>query len=131
LLNFDQLDLSAEPQTAPETVIHPQQLAYLIYTSGSTGKPKGAAIAHGDISMHIQTIGERYRFTPEDREFHFLSISFDGAHERWMTPMCYGARVVLRDQELWSVEQTYDTLIREGITVAAFRPRSQDLLLRG
>jgi amino acid adenylation domain-containing protein/non-ribosomal peptide synthase protein (TIGR01720 family) len=122
LLNFDQLDLSAEPQTAPETVIHPQQLAYLIYTSGSTGKPKGAAIAHGDISMHIQTIGERYRFTPEDREFHFLSISFDGAHERWMTPMCYGARVVLRDQELWSVEQTYDTLIREGITVAAFPP---------
>ncbi|MNZ26438.1 Linear gramicidin synthase subunit B [compost metagenome] len=36
--------------------------------------------------------------------------------------MCHGARVVLRDQELWSVEQTYDTLIREGITVAAFPP---------
>jgi amino acid adenylation domain-containing protein/non-ribosomal peptide synthase protein (TIGR01720 family) len=122
LLNFDRLDLSAEPITAPETVIHPQQLAYLIYTSGSTGKPKGAAIAHADISMHIQTIGERYRFTADDRKFHFLSISFDGAHEGWMMPMCYGARVVLRDQELWSVEQTYDTLIREGITVASFPP---------
>ncbi|WP_296188800.1 non-ribosomal peptide synthase/polyketide synthase [Pseudomonas sp. UBA1879] len=122
LLNLDQLDVSAEPPTAPDVVIHPQQLAYLIYTSGSTGKPKGAAIAHGDISMHIQTIGERYRFTAEDRKFHFLSISFDGAHEGWMMPMCYGARVVLRDQELWSVEQTYDTLIREGITVASFPP---------
>jgi amino acid adenylation domain-containing protein/non-ribosomal peptide synthase protein (TIGR01720 family) len=122
LLNIDQLDVSAELQTAPEVKIHPQQLAYLIYTSGSTGKPKGAAIAHGDISMHIQTIGERYRFTAEDRKFHFLSISFDGAHEGWMMPMCYGARVVLRDQELWSVEQTYDTLIREGITVASFPP---------
>ncbi|WP_256602134.1 non-ribosomal peptide synthase/polyketide synthase [Pseudomonas sp. RIT412] len=122
LLNLDQLDVSNEPVTAPNVVIHPQQLAYLIYTSGSTGKPKGAAIAHGDISMHIQTIGERYRFTPEDRKFHFLSISFDGAHEGWMMPLCYGARVVLRDQELWSVEQTYDTLIREGITVASFPP---------
>ncbi|WP_447649790.1 non-ribosomal peptide synthase/polyketide synthase [Pseudomonas abietaniphila] len=122
LLNLDQLDVSAEPETAPDVVIHPQQLAYLIYTSGSTGKPKGAAIAHADISMHIQTIGERYRFTPDDRKFHFLSISFDGAHEGWMMPMCYGARVVLRDQELWSVEQTYDTLIREGITVASFPP---------
>ncbi|MDD1966839.1 non-ribosomal peptide synthase/polyketide synthase [Pseudomonas putida] len=122
LLNLDQLDVSDEPETAPEVKIHPQQLAYLIYTSGSTGKPKGAAIAHGDISMHIQTIGERYRFTAEDRKFHFLSISFDGAHEGWMMPMCYGARVVLRDQELWSVEQTYDTLIREGITVASFPP---------
>ncbi|NBB13719.1 non-ribosomal peptide synthetase, partial [Pseudomonas sp. SLFW] len=116
------LDVSAEPETAPNVTIHPQQLAYLIYTSGSTGKPKGAAIAHADISMHIQTIGERYRFTAEDRKFHFLSISFDGAHEGWMMPMCYGARVVLRDQELWSVEQTYDTLIREGITVASFPP---------
>ncbi|MDE1195030.1 MAG: amino acid adenylation domain-containing protein [Pseudomonas sp.] len=122
LLNLDQLDVSKEPETAPDVVIHPQQLAYLIYTSGSTGKPKGAAIAHADISMHIQTIGERYRFTPDDRKFHFLSISFDGAHEGWMMPMCYGARVVLRDQELWSVEQTYDTLIREGITVASFPP---------
>ncbi|WP_346830056.1 non-ribosomal peptide synthase/polyketide synthase [Pseudomonas abietaniphila] len=122
LLNLDQLDVSSEPETAPDVMIHPQQLAYLIYTSGSTGKPKGAAIAHGDISMHIQTIGERYGFTPEDRKFHFLSISFDGAHEGWMMPMCYGARVVLRDQELWSVEQTYDTLIREGITVASFPP---------
>jgi amino acid adenylation domain-containing protein/non-ribosomal peptide synthase protein (TIGR01720 family) len=122
LLNLDQLDVSNQPETAPDVVIHPQQLAYLIYTSGSTGKPKGAAIAHADISMHIQTIGERYRFTPDDRKFHFLSISFDGAHEGWMMPMCYGARVVLRDQELWSVEQTYDTLIREGITVASFPP---------
>ncbi|WP_268800676.1 non-ribosomal peptide synthase/polyketide synthase [Pseudomonas huanghezhanensis] len=122
LLNLDQLDVASQPTTAPDTVIHPQQLAYLIYTSGSTGKPKGAAIAHGDISMHIQTIGERYRFTPQDRKFHFLSISFDGAHEGWMMPLCYGARVVLRDQELWSVEQTYDTLIREGITVASFPP---------
>ena len=122
LLNIDELDCSSEPETAPDVVIHPQQLAYLIYTSGSTGKPKGAAIAHADISMHIQTIGERYRFTPEDRKFHFLSISFDGAHEGWMMPLCYGARVVLRDQELWSVEQTYDTLIREGITVASFPP---------
>ncbi|WP_276209479.1 non-ribosomal peptide synthase/polyketide synthase [Pseudomonas lutea] len=122
LLNLDTLDCSSEPVTAPDVVIHPQQLAYLIYTSGSTGKPKGAAIAHADISMHIQTIGERYRFTPEDRKFHFLSISFDGAHEGWMMPLCYGARVVLRDQELWSVEQTYDTLIREGITVASFPP---------
>ncbi|MGE6386949.1 non-ribosomal peptide synthase/polyketide synthase [Pseudomonas sp. NPDC078416] len=122
VLNIDQLDCSSEPVTAPDVVIHPQQLAYLIYTSGSTGKPKGAAIAHADISMHIQTIGERYRFTPEDRKFHFLSISFDGAHEGWMMPLCYGARVVLRDQELWSVEQTYDTLMREGITVASFPP---------
>ena len=73
--------------------------AYLIYTSGSTGKPKGVAVAHGAIALHCQAIGERYELTAEDRELHFLSVSFDGAHERWLTPLSHGARVVIRDQQ--------------------------------
>src|SRR5690625_4584973 len=60
--------------------------------------------------------------TSDDRELHFLSISFDGAHERWLTALSHGARIVLRGQALWSVQQTYDCLRDEGITVAAFPP---------
>ncbi|RUT72719.1 peptide synthase, partial [Marinobacter sp. NP-6] len=121
-VNLDHLDVSSQPESVPEVSIHPEQLAYLIYTSGSTGKPKGVAIPHGGLSMHCQTIGARYGLTPEDRELHFLSISFDGAHERWLTALSHGARIVLRDQALWSVQETYDCLIHEGITVAAFPP---------
>ncbi|MDG5498192.1 non-ribosomal peptide synthase/polyketide synthase [Marinobacter sp. BGYM27] len=121
-INLDTLDLSGSPDQVPEVIVHPEQLAYLIYTSGSTGKPKGVAVPHGAMSMHCQTIADRYGLTEDDRELHFLSISFDGAHERWLTPLSQGARVVLRDQALWSVQQTYDCLIEEGITVAAFPP---------
>ncbi|MDF0752669.1 amino acid adenylation domain-containing protein, partial [Marinobacter sp. 71-i] len=121
-VNLDHLDVSREPGAVPDVSIHPEQLAYLIYTSGSTGKPKGVAVPHGALSMHCQTIGARYGLTPDDRELHFLSISFDGAHERWLTALSHGARIVLRDQALWSVQETYDCLLNEGITVAAFPP---------
>lgn len=121
-VNLDDLDLRNEPDTDPQVTIHPDQLAYLIYTSGSTGQPKGVAVTHGGLSMHCQTIGARYEMTSADRELHFLSISFDGAHERWLTALSHGARVVLRDQSLWSAQQTFDCLQDHGITVAAFPP---------
>ncbi|MCL7931123.1 non-ribosomal peptide synthetase [Halomonas llamarensis] len=121
-IDLDRQDLTAESATPPPLTIHSQQLAYLIYTSGSTGTPKGVAVAHGALAMHCQSIADRYELTADDRELHFLSISFDGAHERWLSPLSRGARVVLRDQSLWSVQQTYDCLLDEGITVAAFPP---------
>ena len=41
--------------------------------------------------MHVQAIGERYGMTPDDRELQFASINFDGAHERWLVPLAFGA----------------------------------------
>ncbi|WP_338475757.1 amino acid adenylation domain-containing protein [Pseudomonas khavaziana] len=121
------LDSQAErfkacPTSNPVTGVTPTNLAYCIYTSGSTGRPKGVAVAHGALAMHCQTIGARYQLTAHDREFHFLSISFDGAHERWITPLFFGACVVLKEQALWGAKQTYETLLAQGITVAAFPP---------
>ena len=101
---------------------HPDQLAYVIYTSGSTGKPKGVALTHGGLSMHVQTIGERYGMTPEDVELQFASISFDGAVERWTVPLAFGSRVVIRDQELWSAEKCCEVLEKENVTIACFPP---------
>ena len=101
---------------------HPDQLAYVIYTSGSTGKPKGVSLTHAGLTMHVQTIGERYGMTPDDVELQFASISFDGAVERWTVPLAFGSRVVIRDQQLWSAEQCCEVLKNEGVTVACFPP---------
>lgn len=92
-VDLESLSLAAQPATAPAVRLHPEQLAYLIYTSGSTGRPKGVAVPHGPLAMHCQAIGARYGLTPEDRELHFLSISFDGAHERWLTALSHGTRL--------------------------------------
>ena len=108
---------------------HPDQLAYVIYTSGSTGKPKGVSLTHTGLTMHVQTIGERYGMTPDDVELQFASISFDGAVERWTVPLAFGSRVVIRDQQLWSAQQTCDALQKEGVTIACIPPSYMGPLL--
>ncbi|NMK49940.1 non-ribosomal peptide synthetase [Achromobacter sp. Bel] len=115
-------DLGRQPAHNPDRDIHPAQLAYLIYTSGSTGLPKGVAVSHGPLSMHIQAIGALYGMTPEDRELQFASINFDGAHERWLTPLAFGGVLIPRDDELWSVERSCAEIVRLGVTIACFTP---------
>ena len=110
------------PLTRPNVNILPEQLAYIIYTSGSTGRPKGVSIAHDGLNMHVQTIGAQYGMTREDIELHFASISFDGAVERWTVPLAFGARLIIRDQQLWSVEKTCQVLQEEQVTIACFPP---------
>ncbi|BCR24637.1 non-ribosomal peptide synthetase [Aquipseudomonas alcaligenes] len=128
-LYLDQLDLSACESSAPEVQLHPLNLAYLIYTSGSTGQPKGVAVNHLGLSMHVQTIGQRYGMTPDDVELHFASISFDGALERWTVPLAFGSRLVIRDQELWSAEKTCQVIADEGVTISCLPPSYAQQLL--
>ncbi|SDI16705.1 non-ribosomal peptide synthase domain TIGR01720/amino acid adenylation domain-containing protein [Pseudomonas flavescens] len=122
LLELDGENLTALPEHDPQNLNHPGNLAYLIYTSGSTGQPKGVSVAHGPLAMHCLAIGELYGMTPQDRELQFASISFDGAHERWLTPLVFGAALMPRDNELWSVERTCAEIRRHGITIACFTP---------
>ncbi|KTT12968.1 hypothetical protein NS2R_06930 [Pseudomonas oryzihabitans] len=117
-------ELLAEEGAAPPAWpdLHPGQLAYVIYTSGSTGQPKGVAVAHGELDMHCQAIGERYALSPADRELLFMSFAFDGVQERWLATLAHGGSLVLRGDELWTPEQTQAALQRFGVTVAAFPP---------
>lgn len=117
---LDQLDLSRAPTQAPVLTVAPQQRAYMIYTSGSTGQPKGVTVEHGALSMHCRAAAELYGMSADDIALHFASISFDGAVEQWLSPMMFGARLVLRGPGLISAEQSYQTLVDEGVTVAYF-----------
>jgi amino acid adenylation domain-containing protein/non-ribosomal peptide synthase protein (TIGR01720 family) len=128
-LYLDRLDLSAFAASTPAVPLHPLNLAYLIYTSGSTGQPKGVAVNHLGLTMHVQTIGQRYGMTPDDVELHFASISFDGALERWTVPLAFGSRLVIRDQELWSAEKTCQVIADEGVTISCLPPSYAQQLL--
>ncbi len=122
VLELDRLVLDDQPTSAPEVTLDPQHLAYVIYTSGSTGNPKGVSVAHGPLAMHCQAIGERYEMRDSDCEFHFMSFAFDGAHERWLTSLTHGASLLIRDDSLWTPEQTYNAMREHGVTVVAFPP---------
>jgi amino acid adenylation domain-containing protein len=122
VLDLDRDRMDSEPEHNPDVRLHGHNLAYVIHTSGSTGRPKGVAVAHGPLSMHVQAIGERYGMTPEDRELQFASIGFDGAHERLLVPLAFGAAVMPRDGELWPVDRACREIAAHRITVACFTP---------
>ncbi|AXA24574.1 non-ribosomal peptide synthetase [Pseudomonas putida] len=121
-LCIDQLASASLPSSAPQRPVHAEGLAYVIYTSGSTGQPKGVAVAHGPLAMHCLAIGERYAMSARDCELHFMSFAFDGAHERWLTCLLHGGRLLIRDPQLWTAEQACAAMHRHGVTVAAFPP---------
>ncbi|MGJ4925638.1 non-ribosomal peptide synthase/polyketide synthase [Bradyrhizobium sp. HKCCYLS2038] len=104
------VDAEGGPDQAPQPRLHADSLAYVIYTSGSTGRPKGVAVAHGPLAMHCRATAALYEIDRQSRELHFLSLAFDGAHERWLTVLSHGARLVMRDAELWTPEQTVEVL---------------------
>ncbi|MET0794459.1 MAG: amino acid adenylation domain-containing protein, partial [Polyangiaceae bacterium] len=121
-LVLEQLDLRSHSIDNPCLPLHEQHIAYVIYTSGSTGKPKGVAVTHGPLAMHCLATLDIYGLDASSRELHFMSFSFDGAHERWLSPLCAGASLALRDEELWTAEQACDALHRYGVSNAAFPP---------
>ncbi|WP_353328748.1 amino acid adenylation domain-containing protein, partial [Chitiniphilus shinanonensis] len=122
LLALDRADLDAGPAHDPAVAIHDHQLAYVIYTSGSTGQPKGVAVAHGPFGMHCRETAALYEMGPDSCELHFLSFSFDGAHERLFTALGCGAAVLLRDDALWSADTTLQALARHRVSNAGFPP---------
>ncbi|XUM24992.1 amino acid adenylation domain-containing protein [Bradyrhizobium oligotrophicum S58] len=115
-------DFEAGPHHAPDPRLHPESLAYMIYTSGSTGRPKGVAVAHGPLAMHCRATAALYEIDEHASELHFLSLAFDGAHERWLTVLSHGARLVMRDAELWTPEQTVAELHAQRITHIGLPP---------
>ncbi|TMP36453.1 non-ribosomal peptide synthase/polyketide synthase [Pseudoalteromonas rubra] len=102
--------------------VYPAQGAYVIYTSGSTGNPKGVLVSRGSIAAHCRGIGRRYELTSADRELIFMSFCFDGAHERWLSAVTHGGTVVIRPQQQWDLQQTYQNLHQQGVTTVVFPP---------
>jgi len=121
-LAVDELTLDGPVDASALPEVEDLGLAYLIYTSGSTGKPKSVAVAHGAISMHVQAIARLYEMDRSTRELHFMSFAFDGAHERWITTLISGATLVIRDDSLWTAEQTLQVLKAQRISIACFPP---------
>ncbi|CAM3673099.1 non-ribosomal peptide synthetase [Halomonas casei] len=121
-VDCEALDLSRYDDTDPDVTVHEESLAYVIYTSGSTGTPKGVTVAHGPLAMHCQAISELYDMEPDSCELHFMSFSFDGAHERWLTALCSGMSLAIREEELWTAEQAYTALQHYRAANVAFPP---------
>ncbi|WP_259740968.1 non-ribosomal peptide synthase/polyketide synthase, partial [Pseudomonas poae] len=93
-------------------------LAYVIYTSGSTGQPKGVAIDHAALGQFCDSAEGYSRLTAEDRVLQFATFSFDGFVEQCYPPLCVGAALIMRGDELWDAGQLAREIVGQGVTLA-------------
>ena len=71
-------------------------------------RPKASRLA-GAAEHALSGIAELYEMDSSSCELHSV-VAFDGAHERWLSTLYSGGRLVIRDGCLWTPEQTYAAL---------------------
>ncbi|MGF6141068.1 amino acid adenylation domain-containing protein [Pseudomonas laurylsulfatiphila] len=102
----------------PDNLASAEDLAYLIYTSGSTGRPKGVCLAHAALREFCVIAAHYSQLSAQDRVLQFATFSFDGFVEQCYPPLCVGAALVMRGDELWDTDTLYRQIIAHGVTLA-------------
>ncbi|MDF2796271.1 MAG: non-ribosomal peptide synthetase, partial [Pseudomonas orientalis] len=111
-------ELAGYPATNPPTHAAAADLAYVIYTSGSTGQPKGVAIDHAALGQFCDSAVVYSQLSAEDRVLQFATFSFDGFVEQCYPPLCVGAALIMRGDELWDAGQLAREIVEQGVTLA-------------
>ncbi|MER7466510.1 amino acid adenylation domain-containing protein [Streptomyces sp. NPDC097981] len=107
---------------APHHTPAPDDLAYVIFTSGSTGRPKAVGVEHHALGAHGAAARELFGITADDRILAFASFSFDASLEQVLPALGAGASVVVRPDEVWSVEELAEAVRTRGVTVMEATP---------
>ncbi|MCU1775583.1 non-ribosomal peptide synthase/polyketide synthase [Pseudomonas sp. 14P_5.3_Bac1] len=111
-------ELDGYPATNPLNTAAAADLAYVIYTSGSTGLPKGVAIDHAALGQFCDSAEAYSRLSAQDRVLQFATFSFDGFVEQCYPPLCVGAALIMRGDELWDAGQLAREIVEQGVTLA-------------
>ncbi len=119
-VNLDTLRPADRPTTPAR--LAPGHLAYVIYTSGSTGEPKGVAVSHRSLARHIASACQLFGLTRNDRVLQFASFSFDASLEQLLPALVTGATVVIRPDDIWTVDELCQRVRDEKITVMELVP---------
>jgi amino acid adenylation domain-containing protein len=94
----DDLSLAKRPLRALDTVVDPEQMAYVMYTSGSTGTPKGVAVSHRNV---VSLACDRTWPTgTDDRVLFHSSQAFDASTLELWPALLHGGSVVVAPEEL-------------------------------
>ncbi|MBL1266132.1 amino acid adenylation domain-containing protein, partial [Candidatus Methylomicrobium oryzae] len=121
--DLDTLDLSGQPDTAPEVALHPAHPVYLIYTSGSTGKPKGATNTHEALANRLHWMQAAYPLGPHDTVLQKTPFSFDVSVWEFLWPLLTGARLAIAlPGEHRDPRALAGTMQRQQVTTLHFVP---------
>jgi amino acid adenylation domain-containing protein len=91
-------ELGALPDSAPNVVLEPDQVAYIVYTSGTTGKPKGVMVTHANLQHYIAEARSAYGYNPSDVIPALARYTFSITFFELLGPLTAGARLVLLER---------------------------------
>jgi amino acid adenylation domain-containing protein/thioester reductase-like protein len=118
------------PDTNPNTVVTPANLAYTIYTSGSTGQPKGVQICHSAVVNFLTSMSQTPGMCAQDVLLAITTISFDIAALEIYLPLSVGASIVLVSQEVaLDASQLKEAIASSRATMMQATPATWRLLL--
>ncbi|MFJ5548010.1 amino acid adenylation domain-containing protein [Streptomyces sp. NPDC093225] len=112
--------LDAEPATAPDVAVHPDQLAYVIYTSGSTGAPKGVGVTQRNVA-DLAADG-CWHGGAQQRVLMHAPHAFDAStYELWV-PLLTGGTVVVAPEGSLDTREYARIIAEHRVTAALFTP---------
>ncbi|UAA37425.1 amino acid adenylation domain-containing protein [Paraneptunicella aestuarii] len=105
-----------ETETAVEVALTASTPAYMIYTSGSTGQPKGVLVNHGALAQRLAGLQNHYGLNSTDKGLLFASMSFDASLSQLLLPLCAGAAVVIRPDDVTEPEALMEYIQETGVS---------------
>jgi non-ribosomal peptide synthetase component F len=118
------------PDTDPEPLAAPDDMAYLLYTSGSTGRPKGVIIEHRAIVNRLKWMQAAFPLTAADAVLQKTPYTFDVSVWELFWPLQVGAKLVMADPG-GHRDTAYlaDTINRHSVTTLHFVPSMLQLFV--
>jgi len=102
---------------------HPDAIAYICNTSGSTGRPKRVGVTHRALRNRLAWGQSAYPLGPGDRVLWQAEPGFDFAVWEMLAPLCWGAAVVVSDEQgQRDLRRTAVQIVEHGVTAAHFAP---------
>ncbi|MGC7100187.1 amino acid adenylation domain-containing protein [Amycolatopsis lurida] len=118
IVDLASVELDGYPETAPETGVRPENLAYLMYTSGSTGEPKGVMVEHRNVTRLFTSTADLFRFGQDDVWTLFHSVAFDFSVWELWGALLHGGRLVVVPRDVTRAPERFAALLcEEGVTV--------------
>jgi amino acid adenylation domain-containing protein len=112
-----------QSSTNPDRINTCNDLAYVLYTSGSTGRPKGCMLEHRGVVNRLEWMWVHYGFGSEDVILQKTTFTFDVSVWELFLPLCWGAKMVLCEDEDIAVPERIATLIEtHQVTCLHFVP---------
>ncbi len=105
----------------PDTLAHPDNLAFIQHSAGTTGLQKGVALTHAGVLRQLDHLATALRVSPEDRVYSWLPLYHDmGLIACFVMPMVCHLPVVMQSPTNWVMQPaTMPELISQyGCTLA-------------